>query len=207
MRLQVNPNRMELIKLKKRLEFAFRADKLLKDKQEELTRYFMKLVNETVALRQEVEEKLLSIQELVVQAQMTIPGQIIEYAFSIIKKPEIQFELVNLMNLKLPKFQVELKQPEFLLYYPVEINLSIQRFFSIIPEIIKLAEYEKSLELVGVELQRTRRRVNALEYVLIPSLKETIRFITYRLNELERANITRLMKIKELVERVRSEGQ
>ncbi|MDI6641799.1 MAG: V-type ATP synthase subunit D [Elusimicrobiota bacterium] len=199
MRLQVNPNRMELLRLKKRLVFAYRGHKLLKDKQEELTRNFMKLVSLTKSLREEIEKKLLEIQKLVIDALMIIPTSILEYAIAVQRKPEIHSEVVSMMNLKLVKFHAELPKAEFLFYYPVEINLSIQKFFGIVKDIFKLAELEKSVELIAYELQRTRRRVNALEYVLIPSLKETIRSITDRLNELERANITRLMKIKELV--------
>jgi len=197
MRFNVNPNRMELLRLRKRLIFAYRGHKLLKDKQEELTRHFLKLIDETKKLRKEVEEKYSKIEEIFIECQMTFSHEIIEYSISL---PEIKFsfETYKLMNLTLPEFNIDVKKPEIIPYVPMALNYVIQQFCEIFPLLVKLSEKEKSVELVAYELQRTRRRVNALEYILIPSLKETIRFISARLTELERSNITRLIRLKEL---------
>jgi V/A-type H+-transporting ATPase subunit D len=197
MKFSVNPNRMELLRLKRRLIFAYRGHKLLKDKQEELTRHFLKLIEETKKLREEVQKRYSKIEEMFIECQMTFTPEIVGYAISL---PEIKFsfETYRLMNLTLPKFNVDVKKPEIVPYIPLGLNFVIQQICEIFPLLVKLSEKEKSVELVAYELQRTRRRVNALEYILIPSLKETIRFISARLNELERSNITRLMKIKEL---------
>lgn len=188
---------MELIRLKKRLIFAYRGHKLLKDKQEELTRHFLKIIEETKELRKKVEKEYSEIEKNFIESQMTLNPEIINYAVSL---PEMKFsfETYKLMNLNLPKFNVEVKKPEINPFIPFGLNYVIQKFCGFFPLLIKLSEKEKSVELIAYELQRTRRRVNALEYILIPSLKETIKFISDRLNELERSNITRLMKIKEL---------
>ncbi len=199
MKFNVNPNRMELLRLKKRLVFAYRGHKLLKDKQDELTRHFLRLIEETKLLRKKLEEEYSKIEKIFIEAQMTLNPELINYAVSI---PEVKFssEIYKLMNLRLPKFNIEIKKPEIIPYIPLGLNYAIKQFCELFKLFIELSEKEKAVELIAYELQRTRRRVNALEYVLIPSLKETIKFISDRLSELERSNITRLMKIKELKE-------
>jgi len=199
MKLNVNPNRMQLLRLKKRLSFAYRGHKLLKDKQEELMRYFMKLTRETGGLRREVEEKFTSVYRYYLGALMRENKESVEAAVTSFPEVKLSVDVVNKMNLRLPVFRSEKAGFDYIPYADVNLNLALDAFSGLFPMLLELSGKEKALELTAFELQRTRRRVNALEYVLIPSLKETIKFIGDRLNELERENITRLMKIKEIV--------
>ena len=203
MRLAVNPNRMELLRLRKRLSLARRGHKLLKDKQEELMKRFLSLIEENKRLRKEVEEKLRVAYDNFLSARGVMPGEVLEEALLFPgKKVTLKTLVVPVMNLRLPRF--ELKEEGKVFCYGLagtsgDLDVALSLFSEALPLMIKLAEVEKWIELMAEEIERTRRRVNALEYILIPSLEETIRFIGMKLSERERGNLTRLMKVKEIV--------
>lgn len=201
--LRVNPNRMELLQLRRRLVLARRGHKLLKDKQEELLRQFMTLVREVRRRRREVEARLQEVYLRFRHARENCPAFALEDALSLPSvAPELNVTQVRAMDIRLPTF--ELAPFDFTISYrPTEttgdLDLSLKELFDLLPEILKMAETEKKIELMSRELERTRRRVNALEHILIPNLEETIKFISTKLSELERSNLTRLMKIKDIV--------
>jgi len=203
MRLAVNPNRMELLRLKKRLFLARRGHNLLKDKQEELMKRFLSLIEESKRLREEVEEKLGVAYGNFLSARGVMPGEVLEEALLRPKKKvAVKTEVVPVMNLRLPRLELE-EEGETLCYGLAgtsgDLDVSLSLFSEALPAMIKLAEIEKWIELMAEEIERTRRRVNALEYILIPNLEETIRSIGMKLSERERGNLTRLMKVKEMV--------
>jgi len=201
--LRVNPNRMEMQRLRKRLLLARRGHKLLKDKQEELLRQFMTLVREVRERRQDVETRLMEVYRGFQRARQSCPEFALEEALSTaLVTPEITVTQTRAMDIRLPNIQLE--ELEFKpTYRPTEttgdLDLSLKALHDVLPELLKMAETEKKVELMSQELERTRRRVNALEHILIPSLEETIKFISSKLAELERSNLTRLMKIKDIV--------
>ncbi len=203
MRLAVNPNRMELLRLKKRLFLARRGHKLLKDKQEELMKRFLSLIEESKRLREEMEEKLRVACASFLSARGIMSGEVLEEAILFPgKKVTVETLVVPVMNLRLPRF--ELREEGELFCYGLagtsgDLDVALSLLSEALPLMLKLAEAEKWIEVVAEEIERTRRRVNALEYILIPSLEETIRFIGMKLSERERGNLTRLMKVKEMV--------
>lgn len=203
MRLAINPTRMELLRLRKRLRLAQRGHKLLKDKQDELMKRFMGLVHQIKDLRLSVEEELEGAWKRFLVARSVGGREIVETAVSVpTRKTYIEVGREQIMNLVVPVFN--LKTEGKLASYglattPAELDTSLVAMEKVLGRMIELASKEKALELIGDEIERTRRRVNALEYVLIPSLAETIRYISMKLSEMERGNLTRLMRIKEIV--------
>jgi len=190
---------MELLRLKKRLSFAYRGHKLLRDKQEEMMHQFLKLINKTKLLRDEIEEKIAGVHKHFISLSMTDSKETIDFVLSILPPPKFTVETRQLMNLSLPKFTFDTSDSVPVIpYVSSEINYTMRLFNRLMKLLVELSEKEKTIELIAYELERTRRRVNSLEYVLIPSLKETIKYITDKLNELERGNIARLMKFKEI---------
>jgi V/A-type H+-transporting ATPase subunit D len=198
---------MELFKLQKKLVLARRGHKLLKDKQDELIKHFFTTVEEWKKLREEMEEKLKNFYQAALGTQSQCSKNILGEIFI---NPSVSFELKvgkeRIMNLTLPRFQPSLKGNLFD-YSPYQISgemdLMVLRLKELYPVMVKLAEVEKKIELLAQEIEKTRRRVNALEYVLIPDLEETARYIVMRLGEMERADLTRLMKVKKMVEESR----
>lgn len=203
MRLSINPTRMELIRLRRRLTFALRGHKLLKDKQEQLMREFLLTLSETKELRERVEHKLSLIYKTFLQARIEMTKEDIESAISLSKvNLNVELLLTPKMNLRVPKIIIkEFKLDSNYGYTNTtgNLDLAFYHFSEVIPLILLLAEKEKTLELLSFELEKTRRRVNALEYVLIPSIRETIKFISEKLSETERDTRIRLMKIKQIV--------
>jgi len=203
MRLTVNPNRMELLRLRKRLFLARRGHKLLKDKQEELMKRFLSLTGESKRLREEVEEKLRVAYGNFLSARGVMPEEVLEEALLFPqRKVAVKAEIVPVMNLRLPRFELEEEGDIFcygLAGTSGDLDVALSLFSEALPSMMKLAEVEKWIELMAEEIEKTRRRVNALEYILIPNLEETIRSIGMKLSERERGNLTRLMKVKEMV--------
>ncbi len=201
--LNVNPTRMELLHLKKRLQIARRGHKLLKDKQDELLRQVMDLVKDIVEHRKRVEEKLQkSLARFSVVKGLSGFKEVESALFIPSKRITIDVEKKNLMSVKVPSFNYSVEGEGItygLSFTSGEMDRSIMILGEVIEDIISLAEKEKKLELLSDEIEKTRRRVNALEYVLIPDLEETIRFITMKLEEVERSAQSRLMKIKDIV--------
>lgn len=204
MRLRANPNRMQLLRLRRRLTLAKRGHKLLKDKQEELMRRFLGMVHSARDLRVEVEGELATAYSAFVSARFEMDGSAMASALSFSRRiVALKAEREQVMNLKVPKFHVEFPEDaEFGYGYGetvMDLDRALELYASVLPKMMSLAEVEKAIQLLAAELEKTRRRVNALEHILVPSLEETIRFISDRLSEMERETATRLMKIKDIV--------
>ncbi len=202
-RLPVSPNRMELMKLRRRLAIARRGHKLLKDKFDELMKRFQKLVAESVALRAEVEEMLARAYGIFALARSETSTPELEEALSFpVMTAEVDVREANMVSVVVPQLELEMEgeiDSHGLASTPALIDEALLRFREALPLMVSLAGKERSVRVLADEIERTRRRVNALEYVLIPQLEETIRYMTMKLEEFERANLTRLMKIKDMV--------
>lgn len=201
-RLNVNPTRMELKKLKARLTTAVRGHKLLKDKSDEMIRRFTVIVREDKNLRDEVERELGEALAQFAVARSVTPAYGAEAAFAM---PAVAVKaecgIKSIMGVDVPEIQLkEERRGDGLPYAFSEItseaDYSVRQISDILPKLVKLAETEKSVRLLADEIERNKRRVNALEYVMIPQLEETIKYIRNKLDENERASIVRLMKVK-----------
>jgi len=208
--LNVNPTRMELTKLKARLVTASRGHKLLKDKQDELMRRFIEMIRRNKVLRENVEKELITLfKEFLVSSAIMSP-EFLEEAVAL-PKEEITVDIrkKNVMSVNVPVMNFVRKLAEDPgSIYPYgyaqtssELDDAISRLYAIMPQLLDLAEVEKSCQLMADEIEKTRRRVNALEYRTIPELKETIKFIRMKLDENERGTITRLMKVKDIIQK------
>lgn len=204
--LNVNPTRMELTRLKKQLATATRGHKLLKDKQDELMRQFILLIRKNNRLRKEVEELMQSAMHQFMLADAAINENFIEELF-MLPASEVSLDVVekNIMSVKVPV--MNFKYDSDLLAAPLEygylnsnaeLDTTIDQFTEVLPKLLELTEIEKTCQLMSSEIEKTRRRVNALEYMTIPQLEQTIYRIRMKLEENERAEITRLIKIKNM---------
>jgi len=203
-RLAVNPNRMELLKLRRRVAVAIRGHKLLKDKLDELFKKFFDMARENRSLRREVEEQLTRTYKYFAMARSEVTTQEVVEALSFPRASlEVEVEWDNLMGVKVPSFKV-ISEGDYVCYglagTPASFDEVIEDYAELLPRMLKLAEMEAAVRLMAIEIEKTRRRVNALEYVLIPSLQETIKYITMKLDEMERSYRTQLMKIKSMQE-------
>jgi V/A-type H+-transporting ATPase subunit D len=194
---------MELLRLRKRLALAKRGHKLLKDKQDELMKRFMGLVTQIKELRLSVEEELEQAWKRFLVARAVGTGEVVETAVSVpTRKTHVEVGKLQIMNVVVPQFtlKTEGKLASYgLATTPAELDTSLIAMERVLGRMVELASKEKALELIGDEIEKTRRRVNALEYVLIPNLSETIRYISMKLSEMERGNLTRLMVVKDIV--------
>lgn len=204
--LKVNPTRMELTRLKKRLKVARRGHKLLKDKRDELMKRFLEIVKENKELREKVERMLMNVHNSFLIARAVMSSELLEEALMYPKQSiELQISTRNIMSVDVPVLHFETKEKEGdIIPYGFastsgELDTSIKALSEVLPYMLKLAEMEKSARLLAQEIEKTRRRVNALEYVMIPQLTDTIRYITMKLEENERGNLTRLMKVKSMM--------
>lgn len=199
----VNATRMDLLKLKKRLLLAAKGHKLLKDKRDELMRLLMGIIDEVKDLRLSVESEFRSILEGFVLAKARMgPFQVEQALLMPVKKISVSVSKKNLMSVRVPEFEKEVSGgiiPYGYINTSGDIDISLDKFDKFIESLLILAEKEKAVQLMATEIEETRRRVNALEYKLIPDLEETIKSITMRLDENERANTVRLMKVKDIV--------
>lgn len=206
-RLNVNPTRMELRSLKNRLATAKRGHKLLKDKADEMVRQFMLLIRDNEKIRKEVEYSIeKGLQSFLIASAINGPKIIEEAVLIPSSKVETNCLTQNIMSVEVPKINITKSIEKDLLSYSFitvssDLDKSILSMNSLLPQLIKLAEIEKTCNMLAKEIERNRRRVNALEYVLIPELAETIKYITMKLDERERANIITLMKVKEIIEK------
>ncbi len=210
MEIRVNPTRMELNRLRRRLTMAQRGHKLLKDKRDELIRQFMILVRKNKDLREHIEKELTDAFAKFLLARAVMPAENLEEALMYPTKVlRLEVHRQNIMSVYTPKFdwaEEETGGGEGSSIYPygfvdtsAELDTSIETLSNILPQLMELAEVEKSVQLMAEEIEKTRRRVNALEHVLIPRLEETIKYITMKLDESERGALTRLMKVKDIV--------
>lgn len=207
MRLNVNPTRMELSRLKKRLKTAVRGHKLLKDKQDELMKKFINLVKKNNDLRIKVEEELQGSLKEFMMAKAVMGSEAVEEAIIMpTEKVSLEVSRKNIMSVNVPVMNFIREGNEGASIYPYgyatttgELDTSIKKLYEVLPHLLELAEVEKACQLMADEIEKTRRRVNALEYVMIPQLEETIKYITMKLDENERGNLTRLMKVKTMI--------
>ncbi|MCQ2602575.1 MAG: V-type ATP synthase subunit D [Clostridia bacterium] len=204
-KLNVNPTRMELRRLKTRLKTATRGHKLLKDKSDEMVRQFMLLIKENKALREEIEGELSGALKSFMLARAVSSDAIIEEAIAM---PGVKVELStgskSLMGIDVPEFKIVEGDSKELYPYSfasvtAELDNSIATLSTLLSKLLKLAEVEKACNMLADEIEKNRRRVNALEYVMIPQLEETIKYITMKLDENERAATIRLMKVKSMI--------
>ena len=205
--LNVNPTRMELTNLKRKLATARRGHKLLKDKRDELMRRFMEMVRENKALRKRVEEKIAHANAHMALARSVMGDAEIEAALMIpMQQMEVDIAEKNVMSVLIPQYTASMRSSDAADIYPYgfaftssELDGAVRYLSDILPELLQLAELEKSCQLMAAEIEKTRRRVNALEHVMIPQYVETIRYITMKLDENERGNTTRIMKVKDMM--------
>lgn len=206
-RMNVSPTRMVLTGLKKRLKTAKRGHKLLKDKRDELMKKFLDIVRENKRLREEVEEKLQIVHSRFVMARAVMNTELLEEALMFPKtEVKLRASTRNIMSVNVPVLEFTTGDniegdiyPYGFLNTTGELDEAIATLSNLAPDLLRLAEMEKSAQLLADEIEKTRRRVNALEYVLIPNLQETIKYITMKLDENERSNLTRLMKVKDMI--------
>ena len=206
-RLNVNPTRMMLTTLKKRHATSVRGHKLLKDKRDELMKGFLELARENKELRDKVEASLADVYASFGIAQAVMSRQGLEEALMYPKQGvDLAVSGKNIMSVDVPVFDFTTTAEDPGNIYPYgyantsgELDSAIAKLAEIFPLMLELAAKEKEAQMLAAELERTRRRVNALEYVKIPQLEMTIRYIRMRLDENERGSQTRLMKVKDMV--------
>ena len=205
--LNVNPTRMELTNLKRKLVTARRGHKLLKDKRDELMRRFLDLVRENKKLRIEVEEGIKQANAAMSVARCVMSDKALDVAL-MLPTQEMSLEVgeKNVMSVMIPVFDVRFKTADENDIYSYgfaetsgDLDTAVKALSDIMPKMIRLAEIEKSCRLMADEIEKTRRRVNALEHVMIPQYKETIKYISMKLDENERSTTTRLMKVKDMM--------
>ena len=204
--LQVNPTRMELTTMKRRLVTARRGHKLLKDKRDEMVRQFMLRIRENHALRRQVEHELgQAFGAFALAGALMEPGSLRQALMYPARQARIAISTQNILSVKVPKITVdeESLQSSVIPYGLVEtssqLDQAIAAMAQALPQLIRLAEVEKTCSMLADEIQKTRRRVNALEHVMIPQFEDTIRYISMKLDENERGSLTRLMKVKEMI--------
>ena len=204
--LRVNPTRMELTQMKRRLVTARRGHKLLKDKRDELVRRFIILIRENHALRSQVEQELgRALKDFALARAVMEPGALHQALLYPARQAAITVSKRSILSVPVPVFTVDENSlgkavlPYGLADTSAQLDGAIETMAQVLPLLIRLAEIEKTCSLLADEIQKTRRRVNALEYVMIPQFEETIRYITMKLEENERGALTRLMKVKEMI--------
>jgi V/A-type H+-transporting ATPase subunit D len=198
---------MELTRLKGKLKTAQRGHKLLKDKRDELMKQFMETVREVRSLRREVEEELMTVHGSFTVASALMSSEAIEQALIYPKQSvELTMSTKNIMSVKVPIYDFHTKTHSDSDLYPYgfaatsgELDTAVDALGRVFQKMLKLAQIEKAAQLMAEEIEKTRRRVNALEYVVIPNTQETIRYITMKLDENARSTTTRLMKVKDLL--------
>ena len=203
----VSPTRMELTRLKGKLRTAQRGHKLLKDKRDELMKQFLDTVREVRALRAEVEAELMTVHASFTVASALMSAQAMEQALMYPKQSvELTMGTQNIMSVNVPVYHFETKTKSDADIYPYgfagtsgELDDAVNALGKVFQKMLKLAQIEKAAQLMAEEIEKTRRRVNALEYVMIPNTQESIRYITMKLDENDRATTTRLMKVKDMI--------
>ena len=203
----VNPTRMELTRLKGRLKTATRGHKLLKDKRDELMKQFLEVMRKNKALRAKVEAGLEEANAAFTVASAVMSPEMLEQALLYPKQSvELDMTFQNVMSVNVPVYQFKTRSDDAGEIYPYgfattsgELDGAVEALSGVFQDMLKLAEIEKTSQLLAEEIEKTRRRVNALEYVKIPQMEEAIQYITMKLDENERANTIRLMKVKDML--------
>lgn len=204
---QINPTRMELTRLKRKLVTATRGHKLLKDKRDELMRQFLDKVRENMALRRLVERGIDAANKRFLLARAGMQNEVLNTALLAPKQQvSVEKDTENVMSVNIPRFDFKTRTADEydifsygFAFTSGDLDDAIKSLSDIFPDMLRLAEYEKSCQLMAAEIEKTRRRVNALEHVIIPDLIENIKFITMKLDENERSTQVRLMKVKDMM--------
>lgn len=205
--INVNPTRMELTRLKGRLKTAVRGHKLLKDKRDELMKQFLDVVRENRALRQKVEDALMQAHGSFTVASAVMSSEMLEQSLLYPKQAvELDMGFQNIMSVNVPVYHFKTKSDDAGEIYPYgfattsgELDDAVDALANIFQDMLRLAQIEKTSQLLAEEIEKTRRRVNALEYVKIPQMQEAIKYISMKLDENERASTIRLMKVKDML--------
>ncbi len=203
----INPTRQELNRLKNRLRTSIRGHKLLKDKRDELMKQFMDVVRENRALRKRVEEGLMKAHGAFTVAAALMSPEMLEQSLLYPKQSvELDMTFQNIMSVDVPQYQFRTRSQDPGEVYPYgfaqtsgELDDAVDALSRVLSDMLRLAEIEKTSQLLAEEIEKTRRRVNALEYVKIPEMQANIKYITMKLDENERANTIRLMKVKDMI--------
>ena len=204
---QVNPTRMELTRLKQKLVTAIRGHKLLKDKRDELMRQFLDLVRENKVLREKVEAGIQAANKNFVLARAGMADEVLNVAMMApSQRVYLEAGERNVMSVDIPVFEYKTRSADANNIYSYgfaftssDLDGAVKSLSDVLPDLLKLAEIEKSCQLMAAEIEKTRRRVNALEHVMIPELQENIKYITMKLDENERSTQIRLMKVKDMM--------
>lgn len=203
----VNPTRMELTRLKKKRLTAIRGHKLLKDKRDELMRQYLDLVRENMELRKKVEAGILSANKNFVIAKAGMSEEALNTAL-MAPKQEVNLSVgtKNVMSVDIPTFDYQTRTADENDIYSYgfaftssDLDGAVKSLADILPDMLELAEKEKACQLMASEIEKTRRRVNALEHVIIPDAERNIKYITMKLGENERSSQVRLMKVKDMM--------
>ena len=205
--MNINPTRMELTNLKRKLVTARRGHKLLKDKRDELMRQFLELIRENKKLREKVENAIAEANRHFSMASASMSDESLAVSLMMpSQRMSVELTEKNIMSVKTPVFVPEYKFADGgevysygLAFTSGDLDDGVKALSEIMPDMLRLAEVEKTCQLLSSEIEKTRRRVNALEYVMIPDYEDTIKYITMKLDENERSNTTRLMKIKDMM--------
>ncbi|MCQ2462893.1 MAG: V-type ATP synthase subunit D [Clostridia bacterium] len=205
--LNVNPTRMELTNLKRKLLTARRGHKLLKDKRDELMRQFLDLVRENKRLRARVEEGIRDANRHMAIARSVMRDEEIDVALMMpVQSVSVDITEKNAMSVIIPEYKTFFRSADENDMYSYgyaftscDLDNAVKSLSDIMPDMIRLAETEKTCQLMASEIEKTRRRVNALEHIMIPQYEETIKYITMKLDENERSTTTRLMKVKDMM--------
>lgn len=206
-RLNVKPTRMVLTKLKGQLKVAVKGHKLMKDKRDELVRIFIEHAKEIKAFREEIDPELEEVYQSFAVARAVVAPEMLEEALMYPKNSvKLSATVQNIMSVDVPRFEFEQTSTDSANVYPYGfattsggLDSAIEKLTELFPKLLKLAEMEKEVMLLADEIEKTRRRVNALEYVKIPNYQDTIKYIKMKLSEDERGNQTRLMKVKDMM--------
>ncbi|CAB50664.1 V-type ATP synthase subunit D [Pyrococcus abyssi] len=205
--LKIKPTRMELLKLKRRVKLAERGHKLLKEKQDALIMEFFTIYDEALSLRRELIKKMEEAFEALRRAQVDVGSlRLKEISIGVKPNEEIEIRTRNIMGVRVPLIEVpELKRKASDRGYAFisttsTVDVAAEKFEEVLELAIRLAEVEESLKRLGKEIEKTKRRVNALEYIIIPRMKNTIKFIEQHLDEMERENFFRLKRVKAILE-------
>jgi V/A-type H+-transporting ATPase subunit D len=206
MQTNINATRMELLLLRRRVALAVRGHRLLSEKRDEISRQLIQISRQLGLLRKEVESQLIETSRRFVMARATMEPESIKSAMEVsARKFSLALSFANIMSVKVPKFAGQ-SEGEIISYgfgaTSGELDIALKNLEKVFDRLIELAEKEKQAQLLADELQKTRRRVNVLEHVVIPEMQQMIRFIYDKLAEAERDNISRLMKITEMIRSV-----
>lgn len=213
--LNVNLTRIESINMKKSLKTAQRGHKLLKDKLDELIKKIIELVQKNEQLRKKTDEMLMNAYQNFMLAKAVMGEEGIEEALVIPKQAvSVNISENSIMSVKIPQFDFKKEAEENtnnkilygFAYTTSELDKAIESFSEVAENLLELAQNEKAIELISAEIEKTRRRVNAIENVTIPNYIDTIKYIQLKLSEDERASTSRLMKIKDMLMENKKKG-